>query len=149
MPKPKLYLDNCCFNRPFDDPSQLLVRLETEAVLFIQEQIKAGKIEIAWSSILDFEIRKNPFHSRREAFDIFRRLSRNIVEVDDGIKEMSLGFQARGLNWVDALHVACAVKAGCGYFVTVDKRILNKTIPEIEVLNPVQFLQSQTTLNDE
>ncbi len=29
--KPKLYLDNCCFNRPFDDPSQLLVRLETEA----------------------------------------------------------------------------------------------------------------------
>jgi len=38
--KPKLYLDNCCFNRPFDDQSQMLVRLETEAKLFIQEGIK-------------------------------------------------------------------------------------------------------------
>ena len=27
----KLYLDNCCFNRPFDDQSQLRIRLETEA----------------------------------------------------------------------------------------------------------------------
>ena len=35
MTKLKLYLDNCCFNRPFDDQSQLLVRLETEAKLFI------------------------------------------------------------------------------------------------------------------
>jgi hypothetical protein len=26
--KPKVYLDNCCFNRPFDEPSQLLVRLD-------------------------------------------------------------------------------------------------------------------------
>jgi predicted nucleic acid-binding protein len=29
----KLYLDLCCFNRPFDDQSQLLVRLQTEAKL--------------------------------------------------------------------------------------------------------------------
>ncbi len=27
----KVYLDNCCFNRPFDDQSQLKIRLESEA----------------------------------------------------------------------------------------------------------------------
>ena len=27
----RVYLDNCCYNRPFDDQSQLKVRLETEA----------------------------------------------------------------------------------------------------------------------
>ena len=27
----KVYLDNCCFNRPFDDQTQLVVRLETDA----------------------------------------------------------------------------------------------------------------------
>jgi len=27
----KVYLDNCCFNRPFDDQSSPVVRLETEA----------------------------------------------------------------------------------------------------------------------
>ncbi len=143
MPKLKLYLDNCCFNRPFDDQSQLLVRLETEAKLFIQRQIKAGKIEIVWSSILDFEIKKSPFQSRWEAFDAFRRLSRNIVEVDEDVKRTSFIFQSRGLAWVDALHVACAVKAECEYFVTVDKRILNKAISGIKVLNPIQFVQFQ------
>jgi len=28
-----IYLDNCCYNRPFDDQSQLRVRLEAEAKL--------------------------------------------------------------------------------------------------------------------
>jgi hypothetical protein len=32
--KLKVYLDNCCFNRPFDESSQLLVRWETEAEPF-------------------------------------------------------------------------------------------------------------------
>ena len=32
----RVYLDNCCFNRPFDDQSQLRIRLETEAKLDIQ-----------------------------------------------------------------------------------------------------------------
>jgi len=32
----KVYLDNCCFNRPFDDQNQVRVRIETEAKLFIQ-----------------------------------------------------------------------------------------------------------------
>ena len=27
----RIYLDNCCFNRPYDGQTYLLVRLETEA----------------------------------------------------------------------------------------------------------------------
>ena len=27
----RVYLDNCCYNRPFDEQTQLKVRLETEA----------------------------------------------------------------------------------------------------------------------
>jgi len=30
--KLKIYLDNCCYNRPFDEQSQDLIRLETEAI---------------------------------------------------------------------------------------------------------------------
>ncbi|MEY6432363.1 hypothetical protein ABC977_08085 [Thioalkalicoccus limnaeus] len=37
-----IYLDICCFNRPFDDQGQLLIRLQTEAKLFVQEGIRAG-----------------------------------------------------------------------------------------------------------
>lgn len=31
-----IYLDICCFNRPFDDQSDLIVRLQTEAKLHVQ-----------------------------------------------------------------------------------------------------------------
>ncbi len=34
-----IYLDNCCFNRPFDDQSQLRIKLETEAKIRIQDDI--------------------------------------------------------------------------------------------------------------
>ena len=34
-----VYMDLCCFNRPFDDQSQPRIYLETEAKLFIQRKI--------------------------------------------------------------------------------------------------------------
>jgi hypothetical protein len=42
----RIYLDNCCFNRPFDDQSQTRVRLEAEAKLEIQRRIKDKAIEL-------------------------------------------------------------------------------------------------------
>ncbi len=35
----KIYLDNCVFNRPFDDQSQIKIKLETEAKLYILDFI--------------------------------------------------------------------------------------------------------------
>ncbi len=61
----KLYLDNCCFNRPFDDQSQIRIRLETEAKLKIQEEIRSGRFQLVWSYILDYENNKNPYKERR------------------------------------------------------------------------------------
>jgi len=40
MTKYKIYLDNCAYNRPFDDKDQLAIRMETEAKLKIQEDIR-------------------------------------------------------------------------------------------------------------
>ena len=63
----KLYLDLCCFNRPFDDQSQLLVRLQTEAKLAIQESIRNGDHALVWSGILDLENADNPDSARKSA----------------------------------------------------------------------------------
>ncbi len=35
MERLKIYLDNCCYNRPYDDQSQLKVSLEAQAKLEI------------------------------------------------------------------------------------------------------------------
>lgn len=69
----RIYLDNCCFNRPFDDQKQIRIRLETEAKLNIQERILQKTIELAWSYILDFENEANPFEQRRLAISLWKK----------------------------------------------------------------------------
>jgi len=49
MKIPKIDLDNCCYNRPFDDQSQMKTRLETEAKLYIQSGIREKKYSLVWS----------------------------------------------------------------------------------------------------
>jgi len=39
MAKIKIYLDNCAYNRPFDDQTQIKIALETEAKRHIQRLI--------------------------------------------------------------------------------------------------------------
>lgn len=41
----RVYMDNCCFNRPFDDQSQLKIKLEAESKIYIQENILLKKLE--------------------------------------------------------------------------------------------------------
>ncbi len=41
----RVYLDNCCYNRPFDDQGQMRIRLETEAKLRVQALMRTGEIE--------------------------------------------------------------------------------------------------------
>ena len=48
----RVYLDNCCYNRPFDEQAQLRVRLETEAKMEIQSQMRLGILEYVWSEML-------------------------------------------------------------------------------------------------
>lgn len=69
-------MDNCCFNRPFDDQANIRIRLEAEAKLYIQEKIINKEIELAWSYIIDYENQFNPFEERRNIIDKWE-VSRN------------------------------------------------------------------------
>jgi len=100
----QIYRDNCCFNRPFDDQSPLSVRLETESVLFIQQSIKDTKIELVWSSILDFEIKKSSCENRQEATNEFRKLACSVVDVTPDIEHEARQLQSQGLAVIDSLH---------------------------------------------
>jgi hypothetical protein len=48
----RVYLDNCCFNRPYDDQSSPQIQFETRAKLFIQDLVLKHEVELAWSYIL-------------------------------------------------------------------------------------------------
>lgn len=62
-----LYLDNCCYNRPFDDQTQLKISFESQAKLFVQQEILSGHFKLLWSYVLEYENNKNPFEVRRES----------------------------------------------------------------------------------
>ena len=61
----RVYLDNCCYNRPFDSQDQVKVAIETLAKLSIQQQMRAGLVEYVWSEVLDFEVRQSRFRDRK------------------------------------------------------------------------------------
>jgi predicted nucleic acid-binding protein len=140
----RIYLDNCCFNRPFDGQAQLRVRLETEAKLRVQERIVAGEIELAWSYILDYENAANPFEERRASVSLWRERSVVDVEETPEILENARSLVALGIRSKDALHVACAVEAGCGYFLTTDDGLLKKLAryDRIVAIDPTAFVRS-------
>jgi len=138
----KIYLDNCCFNRPFDQQHIITTRLETEAKLYVQNQIKEGSLELVWSYILDFENSRNPFPFKQQAIAAWQKLA--IIDIDETneIIEQAEILSWKGLKSQDALHLACAMAGNCEYFLTTDKGILRKTqdLPNIRVVNPITFL---------
>ena len=71
----RLYLDLCCFNRPYDDQTQTRIRLETEAIILLQEKIKRAECHLLWSSTLDFENANNPYPAQRLAIQQWRNLA--------------------------------------------------------------------------
>ena len=72
----RVYLDNCCFNRPFDEQNNIQIKLETEAKLHIQRLIAGSKLELAWSFILDYENSRNPYKNRKAFVDKWEKLSK-------------------------------------------------------------------------
>ena len=134
----RVYLDNCCFNRPFDDQQQARIRLETEAKLMLQEMIRIGELELAWSYILDFENRANPFDERKTAIEKWKNYSVIDIEENDELLTKANAFHVMGFAPQDALHLACALVTGCEYFVTTDDFILKRAtkVTGIRLVDP-------------
>ena len=139
-----IYLDNCCFNRPYDDQTQPKVAIETLAKLHIQELALKRKIDIAWSYILKFENSRNIFASKRAAIAKWEHLSVRFIEKSDAITALAREIAATGIKPVDSLHIACAVTAQCDYMITVDNRILKYQDNRIIICNPVDFINRES-----
>jgi predicted nucleic acid-binding protein len=136
-----IYLDNCCFNRPFDDQSQPRIRIESDAKLEIQDKVRAREMELAWSYILDLENDANPYENRQTAIAAWKDLASKDTEETADIVAMANSLQSKDLKITDSLHLACAIALKCRCFFTTDDGILKKRaqISEIAVLNPFDY----------
>ena len=77
----RVYLDNCCYNRPFDEQAQLRVRLETEAKMEVQSQMRLGILEYVWSEMLTGEVCDSPYINLREKILPWRLGAIKYVEI--------------------------------------------------------------------
>lgn len=139
----KIYLDNCCFNRPFDDQSQLRIKLESEAKLKIQTDIQAGNLDLVWSYILEAENEANPFEERKRAIREWKNYTIMDINEETALLDKAKMLNQIGLRSKDALHISCAISAGCQYFLTTDDKILNKNalIEELTIIDPIGFIR--------
>ena len=138
----RVYLDNCCYNRPFDDQSQFRIHLETEAKLRIQQLMRKGELEYAWSKVLDYELGNSPYTDQAEEIEDWAEWALAYVEMDDSILRQGTRIMAFGVKHMDALHLASALTAKCDWFLTTDKGILKRVsvIDGMKVANPVDFM---------
>lgn len=146
----RIYLDNCCFNRPFDDQSQLRIKLESEAKLKIQYEIRAGKFQLAWSYILDLENDNNPYYERKRQINEWKVYSIIDVQENTEILAKANALKDIGMCKKDALHVACAIFSKCDYFLTTDDKVLKKDylVEEINIADPFLFIKETENYDD-
>lgn len=140
----KIYLDNCCYNRPYDDQSQVRIQLETQAKLYIQNIIKQDRVELVTSYVLEYENSKNRFLQKRQVIEDFMNTYESYyVGEERGREAMGIaeGIMETGVKEKDALHVACAVLAGCDYFITTDDRLLKYKPKRLLLVSPYEFVR--------
>ncbi len=144
----RVYLDNCCYNRPYDDQEYVKIRIETEAKLYIQDKIKQGKIELVWSYMLEQENEDNPFEDKKENIQEWADIAIIDVSESEGVLNSAEKYFDLGLKNKDALHIACAEQSEANYFITTDKGILKKAnlVSGLKIMNPVDFLDTQEEL---
>ena len=136
----KVYLDNCCYNRPYDDQTQLRIELETKAKLFIQHQITKMKLVLVNSVILEYENNMNPYELRKTVISDFLQYASEYVDKSDEVMKMAHEFSQKGLKTKDASHLACAIHAKCDYLITTDDRLLKYKDERIHIISPLDFL---------
>lgn len=139
----RVYLDMCCYNRPYDDQSQIKVSLEAQAKLHIQSLIQKKQLELVTSYMLRYECGQNPYEMRRRA--IMQFIDTNTaayvgLERKGEVESIAAEIMSTGVKFKDACHVASAIFAKCKYFISTDKRLLKYRTDRIILVTPIEFI---------
>ncbi|MCI9015907.1 MAG: type II toxin-antitoxin system VapC family toxin [Clostridia bacterium] len=140
----KLYLDNCCYNRPFDDLEQEKINLEANAIENIFRKHINKEVEIYKSMAIDFEISKiKPDNKRRQVEDLYDAVELIEIDYSEEIKQIAIELRQYNIKDMDSLHLAFATSNDIDYFITTDRLLINaskRANLKIKVINPIEFI---------
>lgn len=140
----RIYLDNCCYNRPFDDQTQPRIRKETNAIVEIIARTKASNDIILGSSILKIEIRKISDKQKFDAvMDFYETTVSETIHATPKISIRALEIiNQANIGNMDALHLSSAECGDTEFFLTTDDKLIKacKNLSlNMKVLNPVSY----------
>lgn len=138
-----VYLDSCCYNRPFDDQTQERIHLESEAILAILKRGQLGIYEIAGSSILELEIeRMHDAVKRQKVKELYEVVSVSIYYTKEIKKRSQEIMRISKIRTFDSLHIAAAESAKSDIMLTTDdklERMAGRLELKVRVVNPLKF----------
>lgn len=140
----RLYLDMNIYNRPFDDQSQVRIRLETIAIHAILKSIKERRLSLIWSFMLEFENSLNPYEYIRMQIQMASSLASEKIKMGDDILAAAKNLESKGIKPRDAIHLACAIKGKSEYFLTCDDKLIKKAKliqGQMVILSPIDFIR--------
>ena len=143
----KIYLDNCCLNRPFDENTSDRISMETEAVLSILWRCEQKEWELIGSDILELEMNRMSNEYKRQKVTNLYTVAENKVVLDANVETRAVEIQMGGIKIVDSLHIALAEKANADVFLTTDdllEKKANKMDLKTKVCNPANWLMEVT-----
>lgn len=147
----RIYLDVCCLCRPFDNHDVTRIRLEAEAVLAIIRRCTCDW-ELITSTAVLYEIGSISDPVRRARVTQLTGRARDMVRVDAGLLQRAATIEKTGVMGMDAIHLACAEKAGAVFLTTDDDviRIMRAHSHDLSVHidNPLHWL-TEVNLNGE
>jgi predicted nucleic acid-binding protein len=148
----KIYLDTNAYNRPFDDQTQVRIRLETIAIFAILQLIKSKELLLVWSFLLTYENSLNPSEDIKMEIEKLSSLASENVDSSEDIRKKAKEYELIGIKPRDAIHISCALNSGADYFVTCDDKILRKTDElglNLLILNPIDFIKEVEGVKNE
>mgnify|MGYP001607506087 CR=1 FL=1 len=140
----RIYLDMNIYNRPFDDQSQVRIRLETIAIFSILQKIKNKELSLLWSFMVDYENSLNPYDDVRQEIEMAASLAFESITPDEPVLNVAKEFESKGIKPRDSMHLACALKGKAEYFLTCDDKLSKKASAlniGIRILNPLRFIE--------
>ena len=139
----KIYLDNCCFNRPFDDQTQERIHLESEAILMILKRGQIGEYRIVGSDILKLEIER--MHDEVKKYrvrELYNVVGENVIYTEAIKMRAQEIMEQSNIRSFDSMHIASAETANADVMLTTDdklEKMASKLQLKIRVMNPLKF----------
>ena len=142
----RIYLDNCCLNRLFDDQSQARIRLESEAVALVLLHVQQKAWVWVGGDVLDWEVVRTPDPERRAKLSLLLGSIHDRIPVTGAIRQRAKGLVRLGFKGRDALHVASAETGGVDALLTTDDDLQRKAPKarrslRVKVLNPTEWVR--------